>query len=524
MSSINDLRPKIDPVPLESILDQAHADSLSADVRKTPISGLSVDSSDMESGWVFVAISGIKNHGIRFAPAAVRAGAVAVVTDAEGKALAGDLGVPIVVVEDPRLEASFISCRLYKPYFEGLTLVGVTGTNGKTTTTYLVRGALQPKFERVALMGTMEIAVGRPGEPTIVSERTTAEAPVIYRALVVAAQNGYGAAVVEASSHALSLHRIAGLHFDSVIFTNLQHDHLDFYGSMENYFDAKAQLFSPQRASRGVVSVDDRWGEELANTARIPVATVSALGPVPAATAGSDDHWQVTGMAEDATKWGIAFTLVDPKGVPTECFCPLPGRVNVQNSAVALVCATQVGVPFGKAVEGLAKTTPPPGRMEVVPTRDDQPRILVDYAHTPEAFAAAIETLRPLVTGELILVFGTDGDRDATKREPLGEVAARMADRLWITDENPRTEDPQQVRDYLLRGIGRVRPDLDRVVEIKTSRRDAIRKAIQAARPGDLVAILGKGAEPYQEIDGVKHAQLDSHIAHEVARDTKFFN
>lgn len=527
MSLINTLRPAIEPVLLSSVVSGLGTSQESepdfSDFSTVYVSGVTLDSSDMEPGWIFVAVDGLKHHGLRFAPEAVRAGAVAVVTDRTGKELANDIAVPVIAVEDPRQAAGRIASRIYGPYVSELTLVAVTGTNGKTTTTYLVRGALSSTFDKVALMGTVEIDVGKEGEDALVSERTTAESPVVYRALAVAAQNGYAAAVVEASSHALSLHRLAGLKFDSVIFTNLQHDHLDFYGDMANYFEAKAQLFTKEYATAGVVSLDDKWGRKLAEEAQIPIDTVSAFGNSTPDTPHPAANWEVIDMADDPVRWGIGFELKDPGGTIHDCFCPLPGKVNVQNSALALACAAQMGVPIDQAITGLACAVAPPGRMEVVPTIPKQPRVLVDYAHTPEALEATLTTLRPLVEGELVTVFGTDGDRDASKREDLAAVAALLADRLWITDENPRTEDPESIRKYLLRGVQRERPGMEKVVEVKTSRRDAIRKAILAAGPGDLVVILGKGAEPYQEIDGVMHAHLDSAVAAEVTREVNLF-
>lgn len=514
------LRPAVAPVNFSVLCDDKLAGQLDDRTAKTLVSGVSVDSADLEPGWVFVAIPGQRRHGIDYAAKAVASGASVVVTDKEGAEKTEGLEVPVVIVDDPRLEGALMASRFYLPYLGDLIVVGVTGTNGKTTSTYLLRGALEPKFKKVALMGTLEISVEAPGQTPLVSERTTAEAPVIYRALALAAENGYGAAVVEASSHALSLHRVAGLKFASVMFTNLQHDHLDFYGTMESYYEAKAELFTSKHARMGVVCVDDRWGQKLARSAKIPLETVSALQPTPQTLTNPGSHWEAAAQEADPHAWGTFFDLMDPQGQLHECFCPIPGLVNVQNSALSLVCATQVGVPLQEAIAGLSATAPPPGRMEVVPRGANQPLVLVDYAHTPEALEALLQTLRPLVTGRVILVFGTDGDRDASKREPLAQIAARLGDELWITDENPRTEDPQQVRDYLLRGASSIRVNMDGVTEVKTSRRDAIRKAIMSARKDDLVAILGKGAEPYQEIDGVHHSHLDAQVAAEVLRDT----
>lgn len=523
------IAPQIVPVTLTQALEGCSPEAvLSTDVARngqsiTPaddllVSGVSVDSSEMQPGWIFVGIPGANQHGARFAPAAVKNGAAVLVTDSAGVDVAGEIGVPIVVVEDPRLVAAKIAANIYGHALGKLRLSAVTGTNGKTTTTYLLRAALTGDEVgagrlSVGLMGTLETAVS----PTpVLASRTTAEAPVVYQALATAAQNGCWAAVVEASAHAMSLYRLEGLVFDSVIFTNLQHDHLDYYGDMENYFAAKAKLFAPDRARAGVVAIDDEWGRKLAREAQIPLLTVSALEQTPAEWAGSPTHWQVTSWANDPQRWGVSFVLVDPSGNEYDCFCPVPGSVNVQNAAVALLSATQMGVPLERAIAQLAQTPPIPGRMEIVPSDESRTaRVLVDYAHTPEALTALLETIRPLVGGKLILVFGTDGDRDASKREELGRIAAEMADYLWVTDENPRTEDPEQVRAYLLRGISEVRPGLENVIEVKTCRRDAVREALLAAQPGDLVAITGKGAEPYQEVQGVKHAYSDTMVASE---------
>lgn len=478
------------------------------------VSGVSVASDDLDPGWAFVAIGGARHHGIKFAAQAERRGAVVVITDAAGRGSAGGLSIPVVVVDDPRAAAARVAKALYGPLIAQQRLVSVTGTNGKTTTTYLVRAALAPLLGPSGLMGTLEIDVD---DHPLVASRTTAESPVVYRALGVAAQGGRRASVIEASAHALSLNRLDGLRFDTVIFTNLQHDHLDYYVTMDNYFQAKASLFDPERAKNGVVCVDDEWGRRLAARAEIPVATVSALSPTPDEFHGASNHWEVVSAANDPERWGVSFELRDPSGHVHRCFCPIPGLVNVQNAAVALVAAVQLGASLEQAIQGLASAPPVPGRMEIVPgDLETQPRVLVDYAHTAEALEAVLDTLRPLVSGRLILVFGTDGDRDATKREHLAQVAARGADTLWVTDENPRSEDAQSVRDYLLRGIRSVRSDFADAIEVTTCRRDAIREAILAARPGDLVVITGKGAEPFQEVRGVFHPFLDSAVAAEV--------
>lgn len=503
------------PISLSEAIDGCLVKAIKSDCPASDIvvSGVSVDSSDIAPGWVFIGIPGANKHGASYVGAAKDLGAVALVTDETGLAYGQDSGLPVVIVEDPRAAAAQIANNILGESVNKLKLAAVTGTNGKTTTTYLLRAALQEAPGKAAVMGTLEIDVC---DDVLIASRTTAESPVVYKALATASEAGRSAAVVEASSHALSLNRIDGLQFDCAVFTNLQHDHLDYYGDMENYFLAKAELFTPARARAGVVCVDDKWGQRLAKETQIPIQTVSVLRPTPTELRGAINHWKLIDFADDADRWGVSFVLRSPDGVEHDCFCPIPGSVNVQDAALAIVAAAQMGVPIEEAIRRVSVAASVPGRMEIVPSNEGtQPRILVDYAHTPEALEALLETIRPLVSGEVVLVFGTDGDRDESKREGLGRIAARLADKLWVTDENPRNEDPQEIRDYLLRGIKSVRPNLDDVAEVTTCRRDAVREAILSAGPGDLIAITGKGAETYQEVKGVKHAYSDIIVASE---------
>ena len=520
MSSIKDVRPDIAPVPLSDALAHAAVQEWGTADPSTLVSGVTVDSSDIAAGWIFVGIPGENRHGAEYAAQAIEGGASVVVTDRAGADLLGtDFTTPVVVISHPREATPLIAHALYGTYLTRMKLASITGTNGKTTTSYLVNAALTAGYGTAALMTTIEIVVGG---THILSTRTTAEAPVVYRTLAAAALAGNTAAAVETSAHALSLHRIDGIVFDSAIFTNLQHDHLDFYQTMENYFEAKVALFTAEHARRGVVCVDDTWGQQLASRAQIPVETLSALQPTPPEFLGKPNHWWVSEKDDDVARWGVSFILHAPDGNSYDCFCPILGSVNVQNAAAAIISATQMGVAIDEAISAIAHSSGVAGRMEKVASDPAiHPRVIVDYAYTPEALEALLTTLRPLVPGRLIVVFGTDGDKDASKREDLAAVAARLADDLWVTDENPRTEDPQEVRDYLLRGIRRVRPDMDRVIEVTTCRRDAVREAILDAHPGDLVVITGKGPEPYQIIKGVNHAYNDVPVAEETLRSIR---
>lgn len=510
--SVNDIRPNVTPLSLRDALARVTDADLTSPGPlgwDTPVCGVTLNSADMAEGWVFVAVPGLVTHGIRFASAALRAGAAAVVTDRAGaeELRQSDAEVATVVTADPRRAAALIAGAVYRDPATRILTIGVTGTNGKTTTSYLTRAALKAHYPDPAICGTVE---SRVGPIRFDSDQTTAESPVIYRLLDLAGQSGQGAAVVETSSHALSLNRVDGIVMDVAVFTNLQHDHLDYYGEMDAYFAAKAQLFTPEHAHAGVICIDDDWGQRLAEQATIPVVTVAAFSEKTA-------DWCVRDIATDAALFSTVFDLVDPEGTRHHVRMPLLGRVNVQNTALAIVAAVKAGLSVNEAISGVESAEQVPGRMEKVnPDPKNQPLVIVDMAHTPEGFEWTIQACKELVQRKFVMVFGTDGDRDATKREELGEMAAREADVLWVTDENPRTEDPQSIRDYLLRGIRRVRPDMHDVTEVTTCRRDAVRKAILSAEAGDVILIPGKGAEWYQDIEGIKHVYNDVPVAREV--------
>lgn len=520
MTSVVDIRPAVDPMPLsealeglevEALLDAGGAALAASLVDGITVSGVTVSSQDCEPGWAFIAVPGFTRHGVRFAPAAAAKGASVLVTDSAGAARAREEGVdlPVVVVADPRSAAAVMAKTVYGAPAEAITTMAVTGTNGKTTTSFLMRAALAVAFPRASICGTVETRVGG---LRFRSDQTTAESPVVERILALTAQEGLGAAVVETSSHALSLGRVDGIVFDVVAFTNLQHDHLDYYGDMEHYFEAKKELFTPAHAKRGVVCVDDEWGRRLAAQAQVPVTTLAALSE-------EDADWRVRGVRPDPVLGRIVFELVDPAGLAHPVAMPILGEVNVQNTALAIVATVSLGYDTDEVIAALEKAEQIPGRMQkVTPEPGDRPLVIVDYAHTPEAMEWTLRSTRELTSGRLVVVFGTDGDRDASKREDLAEIAAREADVLWITDENPRTEDPQEVRDYLMRGVARVRPGLEGITEVRTCRRDAVRKAILAASPGDTVIITGKGAEWYQDVEGVKHEYNDVPVALEVLK------
>ena len=466
--------------------------------------GVSVDSSDVGSGELFVALPGFTHHGAQFAPEAVAAGAAAVLTDEAGAAMVGAAlpQVPVLVTDDPRAVAGPVAAEVYHHPAERLTTTAVTGTNGKTTTSYFNDAILTAHLGACMVAGTVELRVGG---LSIESPRTTVEAPVLTRMMALAVEEGVGAASLEASSHAIVLHRLDGTVVDVAGFTNLQRDHLDFHKTMQGYLDAKARLFAPEHARRGVICVDDQWGARLAD--RVERAGLIPVDRVRAYPGGGDGDapadWWVGDAAVSMTDSATTFVLHGPDSERIEASCPLPGLVNVQNAALALVMTMRAGVPAETAVAALASAHNIPGRMQRITRRDGvRGTCIVDFAHTPDAMELALKAIRQITPGRLIVVFGSDGDRDRGKRPMLGEVAARLADVLIVTDENPRSEDPRTIRDAILSGVRSVRPDLADVEEITTWRGDAVRRGVEICGPQDTVVVTGKGHEPFQEVAG----------------------
>ncbi len=475
------------------------------------ISGVAMGSGDVVPGDLFVAVPGARHHGAAFVDKALAAGAVAVLTDRSGlEVIAGrrpdDLPT-VLLADDPRDLAGPVADWVYGHPSGRLVTVGVTGTNGKTTTAWFVDAALRAVHPLTASLGTVELRIG---DDAVASPRTTVEAPVLHGIAALAVERGATSLVTEVSSHALALGRVHGLRFDVVGFTNLQRDHLDFHHDMDGYFAAKAALFSAEQARRGVVVVDDGWGRRLAREAAIPVETVS--------THPADPHeadWAVVDADVGLDGVGSRFVLRGPDGARHEAFSPLPGLVNVSNAATAIVLATAAGVPLGAAVAAVGGAHAVPGRMErVIERGQGLPLGLVDYAHTPDALVLALEAVRPITPGRLVVVLGSDGDRDQGKRPIMGEIAARLADEVFVTDENPRSEDPATIRAAILAGATAVAGAI--VHEVTTSRAEAIRQAAAGADESDTVIVTGKGHEPTQEIAGVFHRYNDRDVLAEV--------
>jgi UDP-N-acetylmuramoyl-L-alanyl-D-glutamate--2,6-diaminopimelate ligase len=454
------------------------------------ITGVTLRGQNAQAGDLFAALPGASSHGGRYAGEAVARGAVAVLTDAAGAELIGrdgrDLGVPVLVHPDPRSVLGELAATVYGHPSERLRVIGVTGTSGKTTTTYLVEAGLR-SAERVAgLIGTVGVRIDGRDQP---SALTTPEAPELQALLASMLEQGVDTVVMEVSSHALTLGRVDGVNFAVGGFTNLSRDHLDFHPTMEDYFDAKARLFdpkSPAHADVSVVCIDDDAGRAMAAVAHNPVS-VSATG--------RDADWRVENV-RTLDRAAQEFFGVDPAGVHHGLRIGLPGRYNVANCLLAVALLDVVGVSPEQAAPGL-RTATVPGRLEPV-DRGQGFLALVDYAHKPGALRAVLETLREQGAGRLAVVFGAGGNRDPGKREPMGSVAAELADVVVVTDDNPRDEDPAVIRAAIMAGAAGGRA---LVVEIG-DRREAIDYAVAWAQPGDAVLIAGKGHEAGQTSRG----------------------
>jgi len=472
------------------------------------VTGVTLDSRAVRQGDLYAALPGANVHGARFVGAAVALGAVAILTDPVGEALIAPEGiaVPVLVVAEPRAVLGDVASLIYGRASQSLTMLGITGTNGKTTTAHLLDSALHALGAVTGLIGTVETRIGA---DVIKSVRTTPESADLHALFAVMLERGVDTCTMEVSSHALALHRVDGVRFDVAAFTNLSQDHLDFHGSMEDYFRAKASLFTPERAVRAVVCVDDDWGRRLVRESGVPVTTISSRPEVAA-------DWQI-----QATGPGVPEFELAGQGRLLSLRSALAGDFNRVNTAVAALVLLAAGYPID-AVEGALAADPHvPGRMERVlaegltaPEGTDRiamPLAVVDFAHTPDAVVAALQALRHGTSGSLIVVLGAGGDRDAGKRAAMGAAAAAYADAVIVTDDNPRSEDPATIRAVVLEGaygeLGSARSDGRSGASIREigDRAAAIREAVAGAGEGDTVAVLGKGHESGQEAAGVVH-------------------
>ncbi|NNU28200.1 UDP-N-acetylmuramoyl-L-alanyl-D-glutamate--2,6-diaminopimelate ligase [Isoptericola sediminis] len=477
------------------------------------VTAVASDNRAVSDGDLFVALPGARAHGAAFAADAVARGARAVLTDPEGAADLGDLSVPVLVTDEPRLLLGPVAAWVHGAPAERLTTFGVTGTNGKTTTTYQLDHLLRALGRRGGLVGTVET---RSGDRVLPSRLTTPEASDLQAVLAAMCEDGVDSLSMEVSSHAIAMHRVDGVVYDVAGFTNLSQDHLDFHGDLATYFAAKAELFTPARSRQGVVVVDDVWGERMAAAATVPVQTVRT-GPAREGAPAAD--WTVAEVAPRGT--GSAFTLTHADGRSLRAWTSLPGHFNVANAALAVVMVLASGVALDDVVAALEAgdglSAQVPGRMEVVgPGDGTHPRVVVDFAHNTDALELALAALRPTTTGRLVVIFGATGDRDPGKRPLMGAAAVAGADVVVVTDDDPHDEDAAAVRAAVRAGAEAARDRAvaagrDVTVTEVAPRAEAIRRAVLEAAGTDTVLVAGRGHETLQEVRGVD-LELDDRV------------
>ena len=444
------------------------------------ITAVCYDSRKAEPGCLFVAVSGFAADGNRFIPMALKKGAVAVVTakKPEGQ-------IPYVLVASDRLALALLGCNFYGHPAKNMTMIGVTGTNGKTSSTLLLKQVLEKTLgAKVGLVGTMANMIGQEVIPT---ERTTPESLELQALFARMRDAGCTHVVMEVSSHAVTLERIGGIRFDVAAFTNLTEDHLDFHKTMDAYCDAKAELF--RRCGRAVVNVDDSYADRILSAAACPVLTTSV------ATDRGLHAQNVELHAE-----GIRFTAVYD-GEQAEVSLPIPGRFTVYNALTVLGIARQLGISLQTCAAALKTAEGVKGRVEVVPTPGTPYSVLIDYAHTPDGLENVLRSVRDFCQGRLISVFGCGGDRDPMKRPIMGRIGVELSDVAIITSDNPRTETPMAIIEDILKGV---KQEYGEYI-VMEDRRAAIRYAMDIAEKNDIIVLAGKGHETYQDIGGHKY-------------------
>lgn len=451
------------------------------------ITGIQYDSRKIELGNLFVAIKGFQSDGHQYIKAAIEKGAIAVIVEDEEYC---SLDYPWILVEDARVALAEISAAFYHNPSEKLKLVGVTGTNGKTTTTNLIAQILESQGHKVGVIGTLGARIG---DEFIAGSRTTPEALELQQLFAQMLEKGAEYAVMEVSSHALDLHRVDKCAFDIAVFTNLTQDHLDYHHSMEEYCKAKTKLFmmmdkSKQKgiAKTAVINIDDEWAKHF---------LVSSGGAVATYGIEKEAVWKAENIAVKPD--GVCYTV---DGLEVDL--PLCGKFNIYNSLAAMAAANALGVAVEDCISALNSSHGVDGRFQRVNAETDF-SVIIDYAHTPDGLENVISTAREIAHGRVITVFGCGGDRDRTKRPIMGQISAKLSDYCIVTSDNPRSEDPQMIIEDILPGVKKyMAPNRYKVL---VDRREAICEAVKMAQAGDIVLIAGKGHEDYQEINGVKH-------------------
>ena len=469
--------------PLSAVLSVVGA-QCAEKTESVNVTGISQSSSEISTGDLFIALPGEKFHGAQFAADAIERGAVAVLTDLTGAAMV--TGVPVLVVENPRRAAGVISAWFYEEPMRDLYSVGVTGTNGKTTVTTLLHQIMQAAGRESGLIGTVE---SRIGSEVLLSKRTTPESAELQGLIATMRERHMRNLVMEVSSHAITLERIRGSHFAVVGFTNLSQDHLDFHKSMEEYFLAKAKLFTFEYADLAVINIDDVYGARLATMTKLPIMTLSRTN--------TKATWHFASITRDYV--GAAIAIRGSGGILIEGKTILQGGFNYDNLLMAVAIAAESGIDPIDIAAILPQLTGAVGRLEAVRLGQNF-TALVDYAHSPDAVARVLETAHEITTGSVIAVLGCGGDRDASKRSLMGLALRDGADIAIYTSDNPRSEKPEDILVQMVLDI-----DVQAPNEVITDRKAAIRAAVNHAAAGDVVIVLGKGHEKGQEISGVIH-------------------
>ncbi|WP_370287529.1 UDP-N-acetylmuramoyl-L-alanyl-D-glutamate--2,6-diaminopimelate ligase [Nocardioides sp.] len=507
MASTPATRPARPPhTPLARVAEVAGA-VRAPEAPEVAVTGLTLDSRRVQPGDLYAALPGARAHGADFSLQAAAAGAVAVLTDAEGaeRSAVREAGLPVVLVDDARAVLGRVAALVYDHPAEALRTIGVTGTQGKTTVTRLLEAALLASGVRSAVVGTVGTRIA--GQD-LATSLTTPEAPDLHGLFARMRELEVQACALEISSHALVLGRVDGVVVDVAVFTNLGRDHLDFHVDMEDYYAAKASLFTPERSRRAVVCVDDEHGRRLAGEVAATSVPVRTYG-VSERAAGAD--YRAVDVESGPT--GSRFTVLGPDGLRLQSAVALPGAFNVANALAVVAAAAEAGLDPAAVAAALPGVGGVPGRLErvVAPSATDrpQPTVVVDYAHKPDAVEAVLRTLRPLTRGRLVVVIGAGGDRDRGKRPLMGRLAAALADEVVVTDDNPRSEDPASIRAEVLAGAA----DGPAVVREEGDRERAITGAILGAAPDDVVLVAGKGHETGQEVAGTVHPFDDREVA-----------
>ena len=444
------------------------------------IQGLTLDSNDVIAGDLFVALPGLKVHGAKFVESAVANGAVAVLTDSSVEI---NTQVPVIRVENPRYWLGIIADKFYRNPSSAINVIGITGTNGKTTTSYLLQQIWEFNNRTSGLIGTVETRISDEVFPTI---RTTPEAPELQSIFAILRERHNLNVVIEVSSHALALNRVEGTKFSVVAFTNLSQDHLDFHKNMEDYYQAKSRLFKFGFAEKAIINIDDPWGKRLFEETEIEKISVS--------THNDQANWKIIETSSNNSK--VQLTITGPGGILLSIESPLIGDYNGANLLMALALAVESGIDPLAAADALNSAKGAPGRMESIDLGQSFSAI-VDYAHTPDAVTAALKAVRGATKGKIIAVLGCGGDRDTTKRSLMGNSLILGADIAIFTSDNPRSEDPLSILTQMHQGIG-----LESNHFVIVDRREAIKFAVGKASQNDCVLILGKGHETGQEIMG----------------------